>query len=485
MDANASAGRFVGARRQGYISAAMAGSRRRIVETLTLSPPIEGVVIKGWLRTVRASKQVTFLNVNDGSNLSGIQVVVGDEVENLEEVRQLGTGSAVAVTGNLVESPAKGQSVELRATAVEILGRAEPDYPLQKKRHGFEFLRTIAHLRNRTNTYGAVFRVRNALAHAIHCFFQDRGFIYVHTPIITASDAEGAGEMFRVTTLDPENPPRTDKGAIDWSQDFFGGGTFLTVSGQLNGEAFALGMSDIYTFGPTFRAENSHTTRHASEFWMIEPEMAFYDLADNCDLAEAFIKHLIDTVLSRCAEDMAFFDKRIDKGIIERMQAVSAAQFERMTYEEAVKRLEASGQKFEYPVYFGANLQAEHERFLTEELIGRPVFVTDYPKEIKAFYMRRNDDDRTVAAMDLLVPKVGELIGGSQREERHDVLLSTIKEAGLPPEHYTWYLDTRRFGTVPHAGFGLGFERMVMYATGMQNIRDVIPFPRTPNNCEF
>lgn len=463
----------------------MQGSRRRIAETLTLTPPMEGVTVKGWLRTVRASKQVTFLNVNDGSNLSGIQVVAGEGVSNLEEVRQLGTGSAVAVTGNLVESPAKGQTVELQATSIEILGVAEPDYPLQKKRHGFEFLRTIAHLRNRTNTYGAVFRVRSALAHAVHCFYQDRGFVYLHTPIITASDAEGAGEMFRVTTIDPENPPRTDKGQIDWSKDFFGGSTFLTVSGQLNGETFALGMSDIYTFGPTFRAENSHTTRHASEFWMIEPEMAFYDLQDNCNLAEAFVKHLIDTVLERCAEDMEFFDKRIDKGIIERLRAVSEAEFERMTYTEAVKRLEGCGQKFEYPVYFGANLQAEHERFLTEELIGRPVFVTDYPKEIKAFYMRRNDDDRTVAAMDLLVPKVGELIGGSQREERHDVLLKTLTEAGLPADHYQWYLDTRRFGTAPHAGFGLGFERMVMYATGMQNIRDVIPFPRTPNSCDF
>ncbi|MEM9454997.1 MAG: asparagine--tRNA ligase [Myxococcota bacterium] len=463
----------------------MQGPRRRIVEVLTLTPPQEGVIVKGWLRTVRKSKQVTFLNVNDGSNLSGLQVVAGEELTNLEEVSHLTTGSAVAITGNLVESPAKGQTVELRATAVEVLGKAEADYPLQKKRHGFEFLRTIAHLRNRTNTYGAVFRVRSVLAHAVHCFFQDRGFVYVHTPIITGSDCEGAGEMFRVSSLDPGNLPRTEQGAIDWSQDFFGRGTFLTVSGQLNGEAFALGMSDIYTFGPTFRAENSHTTRHASEFWMIEPEMAFHDLEDDCNLAEDFVRHLITTVLERCPEDMEFFDKRIEKGLIERLRHVAEAKFERMTYAEAVKRLEASKQKFEYPVFFGANLQAEHERFLTEELIGRPVFVTDYPKEIKAFYMRRNDDDRTVAAMDLLVPKVGELIGGSQREERHDVLVSTITEAGLPVEEYQWYLDTRRFGTVAHAGFGLGFERMVMYATGMQNIRDVVPFPRTPNTCDF
>ncbi|MEX1361904.1 MAG: asparagine--tRNA ligase [Nannocystaceae bacterium] len=463
----------------------MQGSRRRIVDVLTLAPPVDGVVVKGWLRTVRTSKQVTFLNVNDGSNLSGVQVIAGEELSNIEEVRHLSTGSAVAVTGTLVDSPAKGQSVELRATAVEVLGKADSDFPLQKKRHGFEFLRTIAHLRNRTNTYGAVFRVRSVLAHAVHCFFQDRGFVYVHTPIITSSDTEGAGELFRVTTLDVGDPPRTDKGAVDYAQDFFGASTFLTVSGQLGGEAFALGMSDIYTFGPTFRAENSHTARHASEFWMIEPEMAFHDLEDDCDLAEAFVRHLIHTVLDKCPEDMAFFDQRIDKGIVQRLRTVADGSFERMPYAEAVRRLEASGQSFEFPVHFGANLQAEHERYLTEELVGRPVFVTDYPKEIKAFYMRRNDDGRTVAAVDLLVPKVGELIGGSQREERHDVLVAAIEDSGLPVEEYQWYLDTRRFGTVPHAGFGLGFERMVMYVTGMQNIRDVVPFPRTPNSCAF
>jgi asparaginyl-tRNA synthetase len=466
----------------------MQGPRRRIVDVLTLVPPpegIEGVVVKGWLRSARASKQVVFLDVNDGSNLSGLQVVAGEGLANLEEVGRLTTGSSVAVTGTLVPSPAKGQTVELRATAVEVLGKADPEYPLQKKRHGFEFLRTIAHLRNRTNTYGAVFRVRSVLAHAVHCFFQDRGFVYVHTPIITGSDAEGAGELFRVSTLDPEKLPRTEQGAIDWSQDFFGKGTYLTVSGQLNGEAFALGMSDIYTFGPTFRAENSNTSRHAAEFWMIEPEMAFYDLDDDCDLAEAFIKHLITTVLARCPEDMAFFDERIEKGLLARLRHVAEASFERMPYAEAVQRLEASGQSFEYPVYFGANLQAEHERYLTETLIGRPVFVTDYPREIKAFYMRRNDDGRTVAAMDLLVPKVGELIGGSQREERLDVLEQAIRDSGLPLSEYQWYLDTRRYGTAPHAGFGLGFERMVMYATGMQNIRDVVPFPRTPGSCVF
>jgi asparaginyl-tRNA synthetase len=466
----------------------MQGSRRRIVDVLTLVPPpegIEGVVVKGWLRSTRTSKQVVFLDLNDGSNLAGLQVVAGEGLPNLDEVARLTTGSAVAVTGTLVPSPAKGQTVELRATTVEILGKADPDYPLQKKRHGFEFLRTIAHLRNRTNTYGAVFRVRSVLAHAVHCFFQDRGFVYVHTPIITGSDCEGAGEMFRVSTLDPDKLPRTEQGAIDWGQDFFGRGTYLTVSGQLNGEAFALGMSDIYTFGPTFRAENSNTSRHAAEFWMIEPEMAFCDLAGNADLAEAFIKHLVSTVLERCPEDMAFFDERIEKGLLERLRHVADASFERMQYGEAVKRLEASGQSFEYPVFFGANLQAEHERWLTETLVGRPVILTDYPREIKAFYMRRNDDGRTVAAMDVLVPKVGELIGGSQREERFDVLEGAIKESGLPLGEYQWYLDTRRFGTVPHAGFGLGFERMVMYATGMQNIRDVVPFPRTPSNCAF
>jgi asparaginyl-tRNA synthetase len=459
--------------------------RERIVDVVASDPPRSGVRIKGWLRTVRDSKQVVFLNVNDGSNMDGIQVVVDAKLSNVDEVRHLTTGSAVEVVGEIVASPAKGQRVEMKATEVAVVGKADPEFPLQKKRHSFEYMRTIAHLRNRSNTYGAVFRVRSALAHAIHCFFQDRGFVYVHTPIITASDAEGAGEMFRVSTLDAEQPPRGDGGTIDWDEDFFARQAFLTVSGQLNAEAFAIGMSDVYTFGPTFRAENSNTARHASEFWMIEPEMAFYDLDDNCTLAEAFVKHLLATVLERCASDMEFFDLRIQKGIIERLRHVQTAGFERMSYADAVAALEKSGEKFEYPVFFGANLQAEHERWLTEKHVGRPLFVTDYPKEIKAFYMRRNADDRTVAAMDLLVPGVGELIGGSQREERLDVLTATIEQAGLPLEPYAWYLDLRRFGTAPHAGFGLGFERMVMYATGMQNIRDVIPFPRTPRNCAF
>lgn len=450
-----------------------------------MDPPRPGVRVKGWLRTVRTSKGVVFLNLNDGSNMNGLQVVVDAESPSFEVAKGLTTGSAVSIEGELVESPAKGQQVELKAQTIEVLGKADPDYPLQKKRHGFEFLRTIAHLRNRTNTYGAVFRVRSKLAHAIHCFYQDRGFVYVHTPIITASDAEGAGEMFRVSTLDPSNPPRTDQGRIDWEQDFFARPTFLTVSGQLNGEAFALGMSDIYTFGPTFRAENSNTSRHVAEFWMIEPEMAFYDLEDNCDLAEAFVKRLVEVLLEECTEDIEFFNQRIDTGLIERLRHVLDASFERMSYTKAIELLQSSGQSFEYPVKWGVNLQAEHERYLTERVVGRPVFVTDYPKEIKAFYMRRNDDGKTVAAVDLLVPGVGELIGGSQREERLDVLLQALAEHDLPQSAYTWYLDTRRFGTAPHAGFGLGFERMVMYGTGMQNIRDVIPFPRTPGHCEF
>ena len=411
-------------------------------------------------------------------------MVAGAEVGDLEPLRHITTGSALEVVGELVASPAKGQRVELRATQVTMLGKADPDYPLQKKRHSFEFLRSIAHLRPRTNTFGAVFRVRSLLAQEIHRFFADRGFVYVHTPIITASDCEGAGEMFRVTTLDVGAPPRVD-GAVDWDQDFFAKPSFLTVSGQLNAEAFALGLSDVYTFGPTFRAENSNTSRHVAEFWMIEPEMAFADLDDDCDLAEAFVKQLLSAALERGASDLAFFNQRIDRGLIARLEHVVSSGFERMPYREAVDRLRKSGQAFEFPVHFGANLQAEHERHLTEKLVGRPVIVVDYPKGIKAFYMRRNDDGETVAAMDVLVPKIGELIGGSQREERHDVLAATIAEAGLDAEVYRWYLETRRFGTAPHAGFGLGFERLVMYVTGMENIRDVTPFPRTPRNCEF
>lgn len=455
------------------------------MDVLRLEPPRAGVRVKGWARTVRDSKQVVFIELNDGSCFASLQVVVNPELANYEQLRKLTTGSAVEVVGEVIASPAAGQRVELKAAEVTVVGLADSSFPLQKKRHSFEFLREIAHLRARTNTFGAVFRVRSALAQAVHEFFQQRGFVYVHTPIITGSDAEGAGEMFRVTTLDVDKPPRTPEGAVDWHEDFFARSSFLTVSGQLNGETFALGLSDIYTFGPTFRAENSNTARHAAEFWMIEPEMAWYDLDDNTTLAEAFVKHLMRTALERCADDLAFFNKQIDQGLVARLQHVLESSFERMTYTEAVRRLEASGQKFEFPVHWGANLQAEHERYLTETVVGRPVFVTDYPTEIKAFYMRRNDDGKTVAAMDLLVPKIGELIGGSQREERLDVLMAAIRSMNLNPEHYGWYLDTRRFGTAPHSGFGLGFERLVMYVTGMENIRDVIPFPRTPRNCEF
>jgi asparaginyl-tRNA synthetase len=459
--------------------------RTKIASVLQLDPPQPGVRVKGWVRTLRDSKQVVFLELNDGSSFGSLQVVCGPELANYEQVRKLTTGSAVEVVGEVVKSPAAGQKVEMKASELKVVGLADPSFPLQKKRHGFEFLREIAHLRARTNTFGAVFRVRSALAQAVHEFFAARGFVYVHTPIVTASDAEGAGEMFRVTTLDVANPPRDDKGAVDYREDFFGKPSFLTVSGQLNGETFAIGLSEIYTFGPTFRAENSNTSRHAAEFWMIEPEMAWYDLEDDATLAEAFVKHLMRAALEKCGEDLAFFNKQIDQGLIARLEHVLASDFERMTYTEAVKRLEASGQKFEFPVHWGANLQAEHERYLTEHIVGRPLFVTDYPKAIKAFYMRRNDDGKTVAAMDLLVPKIGELIGGSQREERLDVLTHAIKEGGLDADHYSWYLDTRRFGTAPHAGFGLGFERLIMYVTGMENIRDVIPFPRTPRNCDF
>ena len=460
--------------------------RTKIAEALKAEPPVTGMRVKGWARTVRSGKQVTFIELNDGSSFANLQVVVPSEVADYESVTHLSTGSAIAVEGELIASPAKGQRVELKASAVEIIGKADSDYPLQKKRHGFEFLREQAHLRVRTNTFGAVFRVRSLLAQAIHQFFRDRGFVYVHTPIITASDAEGAGEMFRVTTLPVGDPPRTEAGAIDDNQDFFARPTFLTVSGQLNGETFAMGLSDIYTFGPTFRAENSNTSRHAAEFWMIEPEMAWCDLDDDCRLAEDFVKYLLRSALDHCGEDLQFFDQRIDKGLIARLEAIVAADFERISYTDAVALLEKSGQSFEFPVGWGKNLQAEHERYLTEKVVGRPVFVTDYPKEIKAFYMRRNDDGRTVAAMDLLVPKIGELIGGSQREERLDVLEAIFAaDPHLRAEDYWWYLDTRRYGTAPHAGFGLGFERLVMYVTGMENIRDVIPFPRTPRHCEF
>ena len=442
--------------------------------------------VRGWLRTVRHGKEVSFLEVSDGSCFAGLQVVASPELAEYEPVvRGLRTGCAVRATGELVDSPGSGQRFELRAREVELVGPVGDDYPLQKKRHSFEFLREQAHLRARTNTLGAVLRVRNAAAFAVHEFFQQRGFVWLHAPIITASDAEGAGALFRVTTLDPANAPRTPEGAVDYAKDFFGRQTFLTVSGQLEAEIAALALTNVYTFGPTFRAENSNTSRHLAEFWMVEPEMAFCDLEGNVAVAEAFTKHLFRSVLERCPDDMAFFRERIDPTVIETLEHIVTSPFERMTYTEAVRALEQSGKSFEFPVRWGIDLQSEHERFLAEEHVRRPVVVTDYPAAIKAFYMYGNDDGRTVRAMDVLVPKVGELIGGSQREHREDVLRARMQEHGLDPQAYWWYLELRRHGGTPHAGFGLGFERAVQFMTGMANIRDVIPFPRVPGHAEF
>lgn len=445
------------------------------------------ITIKGWVRTVRNQKTFAFVELNDGSTLSNFQVLIGQDFPNYQKVLdQLSTGTSIAATGQIVESPAEKQHIEMHLQDIKILGGCVPDvYPLQKKRHSFEFLRTIAHLRPRTNTIGAVTRVRNALAFATHKFFQERGFLYVQTPIITGSDCEGAGEMFRVTTLDLEKLPRTPDNKIDYTQDFFGKSTYLTVSGQLNGESYACALSDIYTFGPTFRAENSNTARHLAEFWMIEPEMAFADLNDNMDLAEAYLKYVLDYLLKHCQEDMQFFDKYVSPGLIERLQHIIDSPFERATYTYAIRVLEKADKKFEFPVKWGSDLQSEHERYLAEEFFGKPVIITDYPKEIKAFYMRANPDEKTVAAMDVLVGKVGEIIGGSQREERIDYLEKKIRDAGLSTDDYWWYLELRRYGSVPHAGFGAGFERLVRFATGMENIRDVIPFPRFPGNADF
>ena len=445
------------------------------------------VSVAGWVRTRRDSKGgFSFLELHDGSTFDGIQVIADGALPNYEsDVLRLTIGSSVRVTGVLAESPGKGQTVEIKATEVEPIGFADPEsYPLQKKRVSFEHLRDIAHLRARTNTLGAVARVRNALSYATHRFFQERDFLYLHAPIITASDAEGAGEMFRVSTLDPESAPAGD-GGIDYGQDFFGQPTFLTVSGQLNAESYALAMDRVYTFGPTFRAENSNTRRHLAEFWMIEPEMAFADLNDNAGLAEEYVQYLVRYVLDHCGDDLAFFDKWVEEGLIDRLESVADSEFERITYTEAVEVLESSGESFEFPVRWGADLQSEHERYLTEQVFNRPVTVTDFPFDFKAFYMRRNDDGKTVAAMDVLVPGVGEIIGGSQREERLDVLVDSMRIKGMDEDHYWWYLDLRRFGTAPHVGFGLGLERMVQFCTGMQNIRDVIPFPRTPRNASF
>ena len=444
------------------------------------------VHVAGWVRTVRASKAFGFMELTDGTAFKGVQVVLQDgELENFKQACKFSTGSAVSVVGTVCLTPEAQQPFEIRASQITLEGACQSDYPLQKKRHSLEYLRSIAHLRPRANTFQAVFRVRSLAAYAVHRFFQERGFVYVHTPLITASDCEGAGEMFQVTTLDVANPPKTQDGRVDYQEDFFGKQAFLTVSGQLNVEPFAMAFQNVYTFGPTFRAENSNTTRHAAEFWMIEPEIAFADLADDMDLAEAMVKDVIGYVLEHAPDEMAFFNQRIDPGLIERLQLVAGSEFVRLPYTEAVSILEKADRDFDYPVYWGCDLQTEHERYLTEQVFGKPVFLTDYPKQIKAFYMRLNDDGKTVAASDLLVPGIGELVGGSQREERYDVLQARIRELGLDEEAYRWYLDLRRFGGVAHAGFGVGFERLVMYLTGMGNIRDVIPYPRTVKQAEF
>ncbi|HEY7126606.1 MAG TPA: asparagine--tRNA ligase [Ktedonobacterales bacterium] len=454
-------------------------------EALAASPG-GTITVNGWVRTRRQSKALSFVELNDGSSFKNLQVVIEGGTLSPETDAQLTTGSCIQVTGGLVASPAAGQPVELRAKEMHIWGTAPAaTYPLQKKGHSLEYLREIAHLRPRTNTFGAVFRVRNALAFAVHSFFQERNFLYIQAPVITASDAEGAGAMFGVTALDLMNLPRTPEGKIDYSQDFFGSPAYLTVSGQLEAEIMALAFSQVYTFAPTFRAEESNTARHASEFWMIEPEMAFYDLDDNRELAEDFIKYQIRYVMKHCADDLEFFDQRIEPGLIKALTHVLESPFEYVPYTEAVRRLEQSGERFQYPVHWGMDLQTEHERYLTEQLFKQPIVVTDYPKKIKAFYMRENEDGQTVRAMDVLVPRIGEIIGGSQREEREDVLRRRIQEMGMGLEPYWWYLELRKYGTAPHSGFGLGFERMLMFVTGMKNIRDVIGFPRTPGNAAF
>lgn len=459
----------------------------RIRDILHAGEPGQSTTIQGWVRTRREAKGITFVEINDGSSMAGLQVVLSADLAGYDTVvKDLTTGSSVEIGGTLVESPGKGQRVELQGQSITVFGTADGEtYPLQKKRHSFEYLRTLGHLRSRTNTLGAVFRVRNACAQAIHQFFNERGFLWMHTPIITASDCEGAGEMFAVTGLDLANPPKDKAGAVDYSQDFFGKPAYLTVSGQLEAEIMAMAFSNVYTFGPTFRAENSNTSRHLAEFWMVEPEMAFCNLIGNMDLAEEFLKYIFHSVLEHCPEDMEFFNQRIDDTVLATADNIINNTFERITYTDAVKLLKKADRTFEFPVEWGIDLQSEHERYLAEDLFKKPVIVTDYPTGIKAFYMRLNDGGETVAAMDVLAPKVGEIIGGSQREERLDVLERRIQEAGLPVEDYWWYLDLRRFGTVPHAGFGLGFERLVQFMTGMGNIRDVIPFPRTPDSIEF
>ena len=459
--------------------------RSKIRELLGRDGAGDDVLVQGWVKTRRSSKAVSFVQISDGSTLTDIQVVADESLPNFQAVEALTTGCSVSVVGTLVDSPGKGQKYEIHAKSIEIVGESDPDtYPLQKKRHTVEFLRDIAHLRPRTNTFGAMARVRNALAYAIHGFFQEKGFLFLQAPMITTSDAEGAGAMFRVTTLDLEKVPMKD-GSVDVEEDFFGKPTFLTVSGQLEAESFALALSDVYTFGPTFRAENSNTSRHLAEFWMVEPEVAFCDLDGLADLSEEFLKHVFTYVLNHCQEDLGFFNQWYDKTAISTLEGIVNSNFERLTYTEAVDILQVSGESFEFPVVWGSDLQSEHERYLAETKVGKPVIVTDYPKEIKAFYMRMNEDEKTVRALDVLVPRIGEIIGGSQREERRDFLLERMRQSGLDEKHYWWYLDLRSYGTVPHAGFGLGFERTVQFVTGVANIRDVMPFPRTPNNAEF
>lgn len=460
--------------------------RTKISEALRLTNFGEEVNVKGWVRTRRGNKNVGFVALNDGSTINNIQIVIDISSFDEELLRPVTTGACINVNGELVESQGQGQSVEIRATEIEVYGAADPaTYPLQKKGHSLEFLREIAHLRPRTNTFGAIFRMRHHMSYAIHKYFNDRGFYYFHTPIITASDAEGAGSMFEVSTLNIDNPPRDKEGKVDFSQDFFGRQTNLTVSGQLEGELGAMALGAIYTFGPTFRAENSNTPRHLAEFWMIEPEMAFYNINDNMDLAEDFLKFLIRYALEHCREDIEFLAKMYDEELVDRLNFVVENDFVRLTYTEGVKILEESGQKFEFPVHWGTDLQSEHERYLVEKHFKRPVILTDYPREIKSFYMKQNEDGRTVRAMDVLFPKIGEIIGGSEREADYDKLMNRVEETGMHTDPIWWYLETRKFGTAPHSGFGLGFERLMLFITGMANIRDVIPFPRTPNNADF
>lgn len=458
--------------------------RTKIIKLIKSERPIDEVLIKGWVRTKRDSKDFSFIEVNDGSCLKNMQIIVDNTTDNYKDIIRISTGSAVAIRGKLEASKGPGQKWEVVAERVEILNIAPENYPLQKKRHTDEFLRNIAHLRPRTNKYGAAFRIRSELSYAIHNFFRNKGFRYIHSPIITGSDCEGAGELFRVTTMDPDDPPRKE-GKIDYSRDFFGKEANLTVSGQLSAEMFALALGDVYTFGPTFRAENSHTRRHVAEFWMVEPEMAFCDLEGNMDLAEEMIKHLTSFILEECKEDIELFAKFVDKTLIKTLNNVATSDFKRLTYASALDILKKSGKKFKYDIDFGKDLQTEHERYLTEDHFKKPLIVFNYPKEIKPFYMRLNDDNQTVAAMDVLVPGIGEIIGGSQREERLEVLENRMDEMGMPKENYWWYLDSRRFGSVEHSGFGLGFERLIMLMTGIRNIRDVIPFPRTPTAIEF